>query len=214
MKNKFKKNRGLLTLILDIFGIVIGYIIAFTFLDTLEFNVVLILKGIAIYILVYQMYFNILGLYQNMVEYEIGKDYIKYIIAAIFSIISITIISVVFKIEYINLKINILAGIFISGILIIYRLLLKSVLNKEIVAIKGNHDANNNLLIIGAGISAREIIITILNNMRDKYNIVGLIDDDRSKFNHRLLGIKVIGTRYDIPRIVKEKDVDLIFVAI
>lgn len=214
MKNKFKKNRGLLTLILDIFGIVIGYIIAFTFLDTLEFNVVLILKGIAIYILVYQMYFNILGLYQNMVEYEIGKDYIKYIIAAIFSIISITIISVVFKIEYIDLKINILAGIFISGILIIYRLLLKSVLNKEIVSIKGNHDANNNLLIIGAGISAREIIITILNNMRDKYNIVGLIDDDRSKFNHRLLGIKVIGTRYDIPRIVKEKDVDLIFVAI
>ena len=157
---------------------------------------------------------EILRTYQNMVEYEIGKDYIKYIIAAIFSIVSITIISVVFKIEYINLKINILAGIFISGILIIYRLLLKSVLNKEIVSIKGNHDANNNLLIIGAGISAREIIITILNNMRDKYNIVGLIDDDRSKFNHRLLGIKVIGTRYDIPRIVKEKDVDLIFVAI
>ena len=39
-----------------------------------------------------------------MVEYEIGKDYIKYIIAAIFSIISITIISVVFKIEYIYQK--------------------------------------------------------------------------------------------------------------
>ena len=160
------------------------------------------------------MYFNVLGLYQNMVEYEMGKDYINYIVAAIFSIISITIISIVFKIEYITLKVNVLAGIFISGILIIYRFLLKSVLNKETVSIKGNHGASNNLLIIGAGISAREIIITILNNMRDKYNIVGLIDDDRSKFNHKLLGIKVIGTRYDIPRIVKEKDVDLIFVAI
>lgn len=214
MKDKLKKNRGLLTLILDILGIVIGYIIALIFLDTLELNIVLVLKGIAIYILVYQMYFNVLGLYQNMVEYEMGKDYINYIVAAIFSIISITIISIVFKIEYITLKVNVLAGIFISGILIIYRFLLKSVLNKETVSIKGNHGASNNLLIIGAGISAREIIITILNNMRDKYNIVGLIDDDRSKFNHKLLGIKVIGTRYDIPRIVKEKDVDLIFVAI
>ena len=214
MKDKLKKNRGLLTLVLDILGIVIGYIIALIFLDTLELNIVLVLKGIAIYILVYQMYFNVLGLYQNMVEYEMGKDYINYIVAAIFSIISITIISIVFKIEYITLKVNVLAGIFISGILIIYRFLLKSVLNKETVSIKGNHGASNNLLIIGAGISAREIIITILNNMRDKYNIVGLIDDDRSKFNHKLLGIKVIGTRYDIPRIVKEKDVDLIFVAI
>ena len=214
MKDKLKRNRGLLTLVLDILGIVIGYIIALIFLDTLELNIVLVLKGIAIYILVYQMYFNVLGLYQNMVEYEMGKDYINYIVAAIFSIISITIISIVFKIEYITLKINVLAGIFISGILIIYRFLLKSVLNKGTVSIKGNHDASNNLLIIGAGISAREIIITILNNMRDKYNIVGLIDDDKSKFNHKLLGIKVIGTRYDIPRIVKEKDVDLIFVAI
>ena len=113
MKDKLKKNRSLLTLILDILGIVIGYIIALIFLDTLELNIVLVLKGIAIYILVYQMYFNVLGLYQNMVEYEMGKDYIKYIVAAIFSIISITVISIVFKIEYISLKINVLAGIFI-----------------------------------------------------------------------------------------------------
>ena len=68
MKDKLKKNRNLLTLILDILGIVIGYIIALIFLDTLELNIVLVLKGIAIYILVYQMYFNVLGLYQNMVE--------------------------------------------------------------------------------------------------------------------------------------------------
>ena len=72
----------------------------------------------------------------------------------------------------------------------------------------------NNLLIIGAGMGAREIIIAIKNNMRDKYNIVGIIDDDISKINHYILGIKVLGTRYDIPKIAKEKNVDLIFFAI
>lgn len=50
--------------------------------------------------------------------------------------------------------------------------------------------------------------------MRDKYNIVGIIDDDISKINHYILGIKVLGTRYDIPKIAKEKNVDLIFFAI
>ena len=61
---------------------------------------------------------------------------------------------------------------------------------------------------------AREIIISILNNRSDKYNIVGLIDDDKSKIRHKILGIKVLGTRYDIPRIAKENDIDLIFFAI
>lgn len=61
---------------------------------------------------------------------------------------------------------------------------------------------------------AREIIIAIQNSMKDKYNIVGIIDDDISKLNRYILGVKVTGTRYDIPKIVKEKDVDIIFFAI
>ncbi len=72
----------------------------------------------------------------------------------------------------------------------------------------------NNLLIIGAGMGAREIIIAIKNSMKDKYNIVGIIDDDMSKINHYILGIKVLGTRYDIPKVVAEKNVNLIFFAI
>lgn len=70
---------------------------------------------------------------------------------------------------------------------------------------KNQDNKANNLLIIGAGMGAREIIIAIKNNMRDKYNIVGIIDDDISKINHYILGIKVLGTRYDIPKIAKEK---------
>ena len=61
---------------------------------------------------------------------------------------------------------------------------------------------------------AREIIITIKNSMRDRYNIVGIIDDNKNKLNHYILGIKVIGTRYEIPRFAKEYDVDEIFFAI
>ena len=45
---------------------------------------------------------------------------------------------------------------------------------------------------------AREIIIAIQNSMKDKYNIVGIIDDDISKLNRYILGVKVLGKRYDI----------------
>ena len=217
MRSTFRKNRGLIILLLDILVIILGYVLSVAFLNqTDELDLILLLKGIAINLLVYQAFLNIFGLYQNMIEYEVGKDYIKYIFVSVISIILITIFSLIFKLTYVSFKINVLTGIFISGMLIVYRLFLRSVFtsNKKIINNKKNITSKNNLLIIGAGMGAREIIISILNNRSDKYNIVGLIDDDKSKIGHKILGIKVLGTRYDIPRIAQENDIDLIFFAI
>jgi len=50
--------------------------------------------------------------------------------------------------------------------------------------------------------------------MKDQYNIVGIVDDNTNKLNKNILGVKVLGTRYDIPTIVKEKNVDIIYLAI
>ena len=41
-----------------------------------------------------------------------------------------------------------------------------------------------------------------------------LIDDDLSKLNHKISGVKVIGTRFDIPKLVSKYDVDIIFFSI
>ena len=157
-------------------------------------------------------------MYQNMMRYEVGKDYIKYIISAFLSMIISSIVYKAFSLEYINLKVNVLSGVLIAGTFVMYRLAGRSILSRRMSKyekINKNQDNKaNNLLIIGAGMGAREIIIAIKNNMRDKYNIVGIIDDDISKINHYILGIKVLGTRYDIPKIAKEKNVDLIFFAI
>lgn len=213
MKNFFKKNRSLLTLLFDILSIIIGYITGILFSD-LAVTVINALKGIAIYILIYQMYLNVLGVYQNMIEYESGRDYAKYIVASTFSLISISVVSIVFEINYISFNINLLSILFITILLIMYRIILKSLLRHDKILNNSRKDSGSNLLIIGAGISGREIIATISHKMRDKYNVVGLIDDDMSKMKHKILGVKVLGTRYDIPRIVKEKNVDLIFVAI
>mgnify|MGYP000127313412 FL=1 len=99
-----------------------------------------------------------------------------------------------------------------------YRLAGRSILSRKASAKYGNQEKTKvkakNLLIIGAGMGAREIIITIKNSMRDRYNIVGIIDDNKNKLNHYILGIKVIGTRYEIPRFAKEYEVDEIFFAI
>ena len=214
MKCIVKKNRNLLLIVFDIIIVVLGYILSLIFLDVKDLNVMLLAKEIVIYIVIYELYLNIFRLYQNMLEYEVGNDYIKYIFSSMFSIISIYIIGLIIDSPYLSFKIDVLAGVFISGMMIIYRLFLRSIVNNNSIFFITSRKSSTNLLIIGAGMSAREIIITINNSMKSKYNIVGLIDDDISKINHMILGVKVLGTRNDIQRIVEENDVNLIFLAI
>lgn len=218
MKEIIKKNRNVLLILIDILIIIGCYIASILFLNVPIDNIKALVVQIAIVVIVYQIFLNIFRMYQNMMRYEVGKDYIKYIISAFLSMIILSIVYKAFSLEYINLKVNILSGVLIAGTFVMYRLAGRSILSRKMSKyekINKNQDNKaNNLLIIGAGMGAREIIIAIKNNMRDKYNIVGIIDDDISKINHYILGIKVLGTRYDIPKIAKEKNVDLIFFAI
>lgn len=218
MKEIIKKNRNVLLILIDILIIISCYIASILFLNVPIDNIKVLVVQIAVVVIIYQIFLNIFRMYQNMMRYEVGKDYIKYIISAFLSMIILSIVYKAFSLEYINLKVNVLSGVLIAGTFVMYRLAGRSILSRRMSKyekINKNQDNKaNNLLIIGAGMGAREIIIAIKNNMRDKYNIVGIIDDDISKINHYILGVKVLGTRYDIPKIAKEKNVDLIFFAI
>lgn len=212
-----RKNRNLLLVIIDILIIIAGYTASMIFLD-LEVQLISFIKQVGLCIIIYEIFLNVFHMYQNMLHYEVGKDYVKYIISAILSVGTITVIAKILGLEYLTIKMNLLSGILIAGVFVMYRLAGRSILSRRANAKYGNQEKTKvkakNLLIIGAGMGAREIIITIKNSMRDRYNIVGIIDDNKNKLNHYILGIKVIGTRYEIPRFAKEYDVDEIFFAI
>ena len=212
-----RKNRNLLLVIIDILIIIAGYTASMIFLD-LEVQPVSFIKQVGLCVVIYEIFLNVFHMYQNMLHYEVGKDYVKYIISAILSVGTITVIAKILGLEYLTIKMNLLSGILIAGVFVMYRLAGRSILSRKASAKYGNQEKTKvkakNLLIIGAGMGAREIIITIKNSMRDRYNIIGIIDDNKNKLNHYILGIKVIGTRYEIPRFAQECDVDEIFFAI
>lgn len=212
-----RKNRNLLLVIIDILIIIAGYIASMIFLS-MEVQLVSFIKQVCLCVVIYEIFLNVFHMYQNMLHYEVGKDYVKYIISAILSVGTITVIAKILGLEYLTIKMNLLSGILIAGVFVMYRLAGRSILSRKASAKYGNQEKTKvkakNLLIIGAGMGAREIIITIKNSIRDRYNIVGIIDDNKNKLNHYILGIKVIGTRYEIPRFAKEYDVDEIFFAI
>ncbi len=70
-----------------------------------------------------------------------------------------------------------------------------------------------NILIVGAGFAGVRLLKEILRNP-GMGKVVGFIDDNRKKVYETIHGIKVLGIREDIPRIVKEENVNEIVLAI
>jgi FlaA1/EpsC-like NDP-sugar epimerase len=74
---------------------------------------------------------------------------------------------------------------------------------------------NNNrkrIMIIGAGSAGSAAIIELGNN--SGVEVVCAVDDDRNKIGMLINGIRVMGTREDIPKLVTEQNIDEIIVAI
>ena len=69
-------------------------------------------------------------------------------------------------------------------------------------------------IVIGAGKAGREIVRAIQENISSGYHIVGFVDDDPAKQGLTIEGVKVIGTRYDLVRLVKEESVSELILAI
>ncbi|MHC6180709.1 polysaccharide biosynthesis protein [Clostridium sp. JNZ X4-2] len=69
------------------------------------------------------------------------------------------------------------------------------------------------LLIVGAGDASAMLIKEIKKHKNLNYNIIGLIDDDKSKKRKMINGIKVLGGRDQIQKICMEANIEEIIIA-
>ena len=217
---KIRKYRNVLLFLIDVLIIFGAYFItAFLMLDIKKFlspeNLELISNTIIISLLVYQIVFGIIDLYKNITRYENGKDYIKYILACAISACLVIMLKFIFKLQLVSIKQIVFTSIIIAVAIVAYRVIIRFILTLGTDSMANISEENRkNLLIIGAGEAARDIIKTLKTTMRNTYNIVGLIDDNEAKFHYLISGIKVVGDRYKILEVCKKYKVDVIFFSI
>ena len=198
-----RKHRVILLFIIDIIIICLAYMLsAFLLINnkiifSSEYNT-LISNSIIITVVTYQIIFNAFGVYKNIIRYEDGKDYIKYIVLSAFSGIIIFLINFIFNLPLIGYKQTILANIFIPVAMISYRVVIRFMLtNGHSIGISKKD--RKNLLIIGAGEAAKDIIKALNNSsIKGRYNLVGLIDDNPNKIGYTISGEKILGDRNKI----------------
>ena len=215
-----KKYRNNLLVIADMMIVVIAYFLSmFLLFDTFTVDIInQTINSTILSILVLQIVLHAYRAYNNMTRYETGKDYLMYIVITSLSFVITMLLSIIFDAEVIGLKTNMLAYILITVAIISYRLIIRIALTRMIVfSSKKNTTLNakkKNLLLIGAGASARDIIKTIRTTMNEEYNIIGIVDDDKNKMYYSISGVSVLGNKNQIVEICKKNDVGMIFFTI
>ena len=217
---KIRKYRNIVLFFIDVIIIFASYMLAsYLMLETNDFfnhkNLDLVKYSIIISLIVYQILFRMFDLYKNITRYENGKDYINYVIASTISASLVIVLKFLLKLQLVNVKQIIFAGIMIAVGTITYRVIIRFILTFATDSAANIDEKNRKkLLIIGAGEAARDIIKTLKTTMRNTYNIVGLIDDNEAKYHYLISGVKVLGDRYKIVEICEKNKVDEIFFAI
>lgn len=223
---KLSKYRDIILVVLDCLCIVFAYYIGAALIeDSLyslnDYYAQRIVHSSICYVIVYEIIYHLTKRQKSIIRYEEGKDYIFYIILCLVSAI---IVSIIGKLTYeknvfsiATLRMNVLAGLFISVMIVAYRIIARYILvydlvNKNITA--KNNKIKKNLLIIGAGNAAHEIIKNINTNFKDDYNIVGIIDDNKKRKGFTVSGVEILGNRNNILEICRKNNVNLIFFSI
>lgn len=81
-------------------------------------------------------------------------------------------------------------------------------------SVHGDEEQKKNVMIVGAGQAARELINDLRLGRHTDYNVRVFVDDNPTKKGRFLEGIRIEGNRYDIPELVRKYDIDLIVFAI
>lgn len=107
------------------------------------------------------------------------------------------------------MELFILIGI-VGGSRILYRVLRRINKRDQIIGL----ESRKRIMIIGAGSAADVIMREIMSKRYLDSKIVCIIDDDKRLTNSYMHGVRVVGTRTDIPDVVEKYNVTDIYVAI
>jgi UDP-GlcNAc:undecaprenyl-phosphate GlcNAc-1-phosphate transferase len=176
-----------------------------------EHNLSLIQTSLPMILLIKLTMFSIFGLYREEWEYVGVSDVIQiFKSASLGSLLSVAILLILFRFEGYSraVLINdyILTLLLIGGVRILIRVF------KEYFF--GAADVGEKVLIIGAGDGGELLLREIRNNPKINYRPIGFVDDDLEKKGKVIHGIKVLGSREDIPRIVKTNGIKKAFISI
>ncbi|WP_288222195.1 nucleoside-diphosphate sugar epimerase/dehydratase [uncultured Clostridium sp.] len=211
------KYRKVILILIDIILINLSYVLSIYF--RYEYGTFIQLvkqyeKVAIIFTIIYCISFYLFKLYESIWNYASIDEFVLAIGACITGNIVSSLVSAFLKLDF-SYAVNILSGIFVILSIVGFRVSFRIYSRfTNILDNKSNSCDLKKTLIIGAGEAATLVIKEMKNNKNSEYNPIALIDDNEYKVGNSVLGVKVEGTRKDIIRICKEKEIEVIIIAV
>lgn len=166
-----RKYRAVLLFIIDILIIASAYLVtAYLTTDNMALFTNkykdIISNTILISLVVYEIIFGIFNIYKNITRYENGKDYIVYILLSMLSGMLVFLIGLITRIPILSYKKVGLATIIIAVAVVAYRVIIRFILTSISPEKTNVKTEKKNLLIIGGGEAAREILKALKTSMK------------------------------------------------
>ncbi|MGX7085420.1 polysaccharide biosynthesis protein [Gemella bergeri] len=210
-------HRFKLIMMIDLFIVALGTLASIFLgrnsypLEMLENHGVSILEFVVLSLFIYGILFKIFGINKSLWSY-LGVTEIVNICTSI--LIADLFCGVLYQFmlpdTFSNVRFVIFAPLLIVAGIMFIRMLYRALRERE-NNIHGKN-AYKNTLIIGAGDAGYILLKELSKNNVFKANVVGLIDDNRK--NSIISGVNVLGTTYDLLKIIPKHEVEQVFLAI
>jgi UDP-GlcNAc:undecaprenyl-phosphate/decaprenyl-phosphate GlcNAc-1-phosphate transferase len=208
--------KQILQILIDIVVINVAYVSAYLlryegFLS--DRNLELIETSLPILILVKISLFSMFGLYKGEWRYIGINDMLQvFKSASIGSLLCMAAMFVLFRTDEYSRSVflidYVLTLLMIGGTRVFIRAF------REYFSTVSDESEKLPILIVGAGDGGELLLREIKNNPKLNYKPMGFIDDDIKKSKRVIHGLKVLGTRDDMPTIITKKGIKEVFVSI
>ncbi|MBN1571745.1 MAG: hypothetical protein JW984_00940 [Deltaproteobacteria bacterium] len=200
----------------DCLIIVVSYMLAYLIIREGYIGMeegILIAKSLPIVIFAQMVSFYFFGIYRGLWMYVAFRDIVKIVQAALVGTLASMIVLFLF---------TFFEGYSLS-VMVVYFLLLVFFTSARLASLRGFKEyfthhkakrADKRVIIFGAGDSGNAVLKEILNNEGLNLRPLGFIDDDLKKVGLKINGVEVLGTRGELKKVVAEREVDEVIIAV
>ncbi len=171
-------------------------------------------QDLPLVVIVYFISFLLFGLYKGLWRYASVNEVIR-----ILKAITVGALGVVVGMVFVLGVRNFPRSVFIIQPLLLFfavgasRLGIR-VYKKILPALLSGVSSYKRVVLVGAGDAGEIILRESQRHPEHGYKVVGFVDDEVGKINRHIHGVKILGTVDELPRIVKEKYIDEIIIAV
>lgn len=196
----------------DICCLLIAFLLSIMLTGSKEiYDISNIILPVVIYVILHVSVFAIVGCYSSLWRYAGSEEMLSIVAASLIYVVPCILLHKIVGYDYVPLfymvnTIFIIAST--GGVRLAYRtgrkLWRRSYIKNDV----------SNVLLVGGGIAGHVVINEIKGNPQMKKRVVGILDDDKNKVGRKIHNVKILGATDDVEKIVKEKSVNEIIIAI